>query len=159
MTFPTGIQIATTHVESPDGDPSQARADIYNLIVAFNQLVASINAPSGVAVISGTGKLPVSLIPPSLAVSGDISLQPSSGIVNLNNVIRLAQLFTADLGGEVGTESPTAGDLIYLVDGDAGQPCLGVHDGSRWRIVRLMTEVGDVGGTLTSTFELEAEAD
>ena len=159
MTFPSGIQIPTTNVASPDSDPSLARVDIYELIVAFNRLVASINAAEGVVVLNGSGKINNSLLNGSFAMAGDISLQPSTGVVNINNVLRLSQLFTADLGGSLGTETSTAGDIIYLVDGDAGQPCLSVYDGIKWRIVRLMTEVGDVGGTLTAVSSLEVEAD
>lgn len=159
MTFPSGIQIPTTNVASPDSDPSLARVDIYDLIVAFNRLVASINAAEGVVVLNGSGKINNSLLNGSFAMTGDISLQPSTGVVNINNVLRLSQLFTADLGSSLGTDTATAGDLIYLVDGDAGQPCLSVYDGTKWRIVRLMTEVGDVGGTLTAVSSLEVEAD
>jgi hypothetical protein len=159
MTFPTGTVIPTTNVASPDSDPSQARVDIYNLIVAFNQLVASINGADGVAVLNGSGKIANSLLPSSLALSGDISLQPSTGIVNINNVLRLAVTYTADLGSAVGTDAPTAGDLTYLIDGDAGQPCLGCYDGTKWRIVRFMTEVGDVGAGLQSISTLTVEAD
>lgn len=159
MTFPTGIVIPTTNVASPDSDPSQARVDIYNLIIAVNQLIASVNAAEGVVVLNGSGQLPVSVIPGNLSMSGDLTLQPGSGIVNINNVMRLAQLFTADLGSVLGTDAPTAGDTVYLVDGDAGQPCLGCYDGTKWRIVRLMTQVGDVGADLTAEFTLTAEAD
>ena len=88
MTFPTGTVIPTTNVASPDSDPSQARVDIYNLIVAFNQLVASINAADGVAVLNGSGKISSSQLPGSLTMAGDLSLQPGTGIVNLNNVLK-----------------------------------------------------------------------
>lgn len=159
MTFPTGIQISTTNVASPDSDPSQARADIFNLIQAFNQLVASINVAEGVVVTQGNGKIANSLLNSSLAMEGDIALQPSTGVVNINSVLRLAEFYTADLGFAVGTQTPTPGDLIYLADGDAGEPCLGFYDGIKWRVVRLMTEVGDVGGALTAVSSLEVEAD
>jgi hypothetical protein len=159
MTFPTGIQIPTTNVASPDSDPSQARVDIFNLIQAFNQLVASINAAEGVVVTQGNGKIANSLLNSSFAMDGDIALQPTTGIVSINSVLRLAEFYTADLGFAVGTQTPTPGDLIYLADGDAGEPCLGFYDGIKWRVVRLMTEVGDVGGVLTAVSTLTAEAD
>ena len=78
-------------------------------------------------------------------------MTPSTGVVTLNRVLRLTQTVTADLGTATGTSSPVAGDLIYLTGGDAGQPCLGVYDGSAWKVVRLMTRVGDVGAALTAT--------
>jgi hypothetical protein len=48
--------------------------------------------------------------------------------------------------------------MAYLTDGDAGQPCLSVYDGTVWRVVRLMTQAGDVGAALTSAFALTATA-
>lgn len=158
MTFPTGTVIDTTNVASVNSDPSLARADIYDLIVAFNALVASVNAASGVAVLNGSGKLAASLLPTTQNVTGTLVLQPSTGLVNIRNVLRLYQIATSDLGTTTGTTSPTAGDLVYLTDGDAGQPCLAVYDGTKWRVVRLMTQAGSVGAALTSSSTLTATA-
>lgn len=159
MTFPTGTQISTANVSSGDGDPSLARVDIYNLITAFNQLVASKNLANGVFVLDGSGKITSAYLPSNYSVTGTVNIIPSTGVVSLNNVLRLTQIYTADLGTETGTASPVAGDCCYLVDGDAGSPCLGVYDGTQWRVVRLMTAVGDVGAALTATTTLSAEAD
>ena len=159
MTFPIGTVIDTTNVASSSSDPSLARGDIYSLILAFNQLIASVNAASGVAVLDATGKLTASNLPGSYSVSGDIQLIPSTGIVNIQSVLRLATIYVADLGNAIGTGTPTAGDLIYLVDGDAGSPCLGVYDGIAWKVVRLMTQVGSVGANLTIAATLVGAAD
>lgn len=159
MTFPTGTTIPTTNLDSPDDDPSLARADLYNLVVAFNNLVASENSASGVLVLNGSGKIPSSYLPGSIVVTGTLALQPSNGITSINAALRLSQIVTADLGTATGTTAPSAGDLVYLTDGDAGQPCLGCYDGSKWRIVRFMTQVGDVGAVITSTASISATAD
>lgn len=156
MTFPTGTVISTTNVETVDSSPALARVDIYNLIVAFNQLVASVNSASGVAVLNGDGTLSSEYLPANYVKTGDISLQPSSKIVNIKDVLRLHQRLTAD--NSLLTSS-VAGDIIYLTDGDAGNPCLAVYDGTKWRVVRLMTEVGSVGATITATSSLSATAD
>lgn len=159
MTFPTGTVISTANVDSGDGDPSLARVDIYNLITAFNQLIASKNLASGVAVLDGSGKVQSSLLPTNYSVTGTVNLIASTGIISINNVLRLTQIYAADLGTETGTASPSAGDCCYLVDGDAGSPCVGVYDGTQWRVVRLMTTVGSVGAAITATTALTAEAD
>lgn len=155
MTFPTGTVISTTNVSTADSNPSLARTDIYDLIVAFNQLVASVNTASGVAALNGDGTLSTQYLPTTYATSGDLQLRPSSKIVNVRDVLRLAQRLTAD--NSLLTSS-VAGDIIYLTDGDAGQPCLSVYDGTNWRVVRLMTQVGDVGASLTATSTLSATA-
>lgn len=159
MTFPTGTVIPTTNVASPDSDPSQARADFFALITAFNQLIASANLADGVVLLNGSGRVPVSNLPSTWSVTGDLALQPTSGLVSISNVLRLYQTYTSDLGSTLGTETPVAGDVVYLVDGDAGQPCIGCYDGTDWRVVRFMTQVGDVGAALAATATLVAEVD
>lgn len=159
MAFPTGTTISTANVASPDSDPSLARADIYNLIVAVNSLIASVNAANGVAVLDSGAKLSTAYIPGTLSPTGDQTLSPSSGIVSLRNVLRLRQIQFVQLGSMAGTASPQAGDLVYLTDGDAGQPCISVYDGTNWRIVRLATAAGDVGAEITAVAELECDAE
>lgn len=160
MTFPTGTTIPTINLDSPDDDPSQARVDLLALVEAFNQLVASENAASGVLVLNGSGKINATFLPSTFTTtSGQIQLQPANGIVNIRNVARLFNLATADLGTAVGTTSPSPGDLVFLTDGDAGSPCLSVYDGTGWKVVRLMTAVGDVGVALSSVSSIAAEAD
>jgi hypothetical protein len=148
MTFPLGTQIAVENVNSAEANPSLARADIFALILAFNQLINSANAANGLVVTDGGNKINPARLPGNMSIAGNIQLTPGSGIVNVRNVLRLKQIFTDDLGIELGTESPTAGDLIYLLDGDAGKPCLGCFDGLAWRTVRLATAVGNVGSAL-----------
>ena len=155
MTFPTGTVISTTNVSTADSNPSLARTDIYDLIVAFNQLVASVNTASGVATLNGDSTLSSQYLPTTYATSGDLQLRPTSKIVNIRDVLRLAQRLTAD--NSLLTSS-VAGDIIYLTDGDAGRPCLGVYDGTNWRVVRFMTNVGSVGASLTATSTLSATA-
>lgn len=159
MTFPTGTTIPTTNLASGSSDPSLARADLYDLVVAVNAIISSYNAAQGVLVLDGSAKVSTGYMPSTIAVTGNIALQPSTGIVSVQNALRLAQIVTADLGTQTGTTSPTAGDLVYLTDGDAGQPCLGCYDGTKWRIVRFGTQVGDVGAEITATATLVAEAD
>ena len=159
MTFPTGTTIPTTNLASGSSDPSLARADLYDLVVAVNAIIESYNAAQGVLVLDGSAKVSTGYMPSTIAVTGNIALQPSTGIVSVQNALRLAQIVTADLGTQTGTTSPTAGDLVYLTDGDAGQPCLGCYDGTKWRIVRFGTQVGDVGAEITATATMTAEAD
>ena len=160
MTFPLGQTVSTANVISPDSDPSLAREDLLNLITLFNQLVASANLAQGVMVLGGNGKIPGTLLPATFSTqSGNLTLAPASGVVNVQRVLRLAQTFASDLGSASGTTSPTAGDLCYLVDGDGGRPCIGAYDGTKWRVIRFNTQVGDVGAALTATSTVTATAD
>lgn len=160
MTFPTGQSISTANVASADSDPSLARSDIYDLIVLVNQLVASVNAAQGVLALDAGGKVSSTYLPATYSTSsGALTLQPNNGVINVNKVLRLAQITTATLGSATGTTSPNAGDMCFLTDGDAGSPCLAIYDGTDWKVVRLMTAVGDVGAEITATATLAAEAD
>lgn len=158
MTFPTGQQINTSHLDSDSDDPSLARVDLLALAQAVNQIIAGANAASGVMVLDSSALVPVTNINGYMQVTGDISLRPSSGVINVRNVLRLNQLSVADLGSAVGTTSPVAGDVCYLLDGDAGQACIGAYDGAAWRVLRFQTSVGGAAAALTSTFTLSATA-
>jgi hypothetical protein len=155
MTFPTGTTIPTTNLDSPDDDPSLARSDLYNLVLTFNQLVASANLAQGVSVLDATAKVPSANLPSTQTYSGNLVLVPDTKIVNIRYVLRLQPQATADLS----LLTPAAGDLTFLSDGDAGSPCLGCYDGTNWKVIRLMTQVGDVGAALTTTATLSATAD
>jgi hypothetical protein len=159
MTFPTGQQINTSHLDSDSDDPSLARVDLLALAQAVNQIISGANAASGVMVLDSSALVPVTNINGYMQVQGDISLRPSTGVTNVRNVLRLNQLSVADLGSAVGTTSPTAGDVCYLLDGDAGQACIGAYDGAAWRVLRFQTSVGGAQAALTSTFTLSATAD
>ena len=158
MTFPTGTVISTDNVDSPDDDPSLARGDIYNLIVAVNQLIASVNAANGVLSLDSGGKVATSYLPGTISVTGDQTLSPSTGILNIRNVLRMRQIAFVQLGSMAGTASPSSGDIVYVTDGDAGNPCLAVYNGSQWRTVRLGTQVGPAGAAITATFTLTGTA-
>lgn len=160
MTFPSGTVISTANLDSADDDPSLARSDLYDLVVAFNQLIASKNIALGVAVLDASGKIGSTYLPGTYQTSsGSISLSPANGVINVNKVLRLSNLSVVDLGTATGTTSPSPGDMCFLTDGDAGSPCLSVYDGTSWKVVRLMTAVGDVGAELTASVTLSAEAD
>jgi hypothetical protein len=159
MTFPIGTQINTTNLDSNDDDPSLARVDLFDLAVAVNALIASANQAQGVLVLDGSGKVANSNLSGFLQLTGDISLRPSTGITNVRNVLRMNQISVDQLGSTIGTTGPQAGDLVFLTDGDAGQPCLACYDGTAYRVIRFMTQVGDVGAGFTAGFTVVAEAD
>jgi hypothetical protein len=156
MTFPIGAVIPTANLDSADDDPNAARIDLLALVNAFNALVASANQSLGIPLLTAGGQIENSQIPTNWNVTGSLTFQPSSKIVNIRDVIRMTQRFVADMA--LLTDA-TMGDIIFLVDGDAGQPCLSVYDGTAWKVVRLMTTVGSVAASITTTSSLTAEAD
>lgn len=159
MTFPSATQLNTQNLDSADDDPSLARADILATVQAVNAIIASENTAFGVAVLDSTGQIPGTRLPATITATGTQTLQPTSGVISLRNVARLYPLVSADIGTYLGTTAPSAGDVIFVTDGDAGSPCLAVYDGSVYRVVRLMTQIGSVGAALTVSVTLTGEAD
>lgn len=159
MTFPTGTTISTANLDSPDDNPALARVDLLSAVQALNSIISSENAAYGVLVLDSGGKIGVSYLPSTLQPTGTMTLQPSAGVVSIRNVLRLYPTVTADLGVALGTTSPSAGDVCYLTDGDAGRPCIAVYNGTAWKVIRLATTVGSVGAALGAVSTLAAEAD
>lgn len=140
MPFPTGT-ISTANLDSSADDPSLARVDLYNAVVALNTIIDEGGEANGVALIGATGKLPTSVIPATIQVTGDLTLQPSSTIVNIRDILRMTVWTTADIAL---IASPAEGDVVYCTDGAGGSPCLAVYDGSAWKRVAL-------GATISAT--------
>jgi hypothetical protein len=117
-----------------------------------------VNAANGVLNLDSGGKVATAYLPGTISVSGNQTLSPSTGVVNIQNVLRMRQITFVQLGSFTGTATPTAGDVVYLTDGDAGNPCIAVYNGSQWRTIRLGTQVGPSGAALTATTTLTATA-
>lgn len=147
MSFPT-IQVSTANLDSDADNPSLARADLYNAVVALNTIISGSNQDSGVCVLNSAGTISSNQVPLTVTPTGTLTLAPSTGVVKIQDVLRLQTQTTAQLNARVGL---TAGDCAYSTDGDAGAPCLAVHDGTNWRVVRLMTAIGGSEVSLTAT--------
>jgi hypothetical protein len=66
-------------------------------------------------------------------ISGS-GLCSTAGVIDVNFTGTVLALGVYDVGT---SPSGVSGNLAYFNDGDAGQPCLGVHDGTCWRVVSL----------------------
>jgi hypothetical protein len=135
MTFPTGTIIDTSNLDSAADDPSLAREDLYDLAVAVNAIIASANTANGVLVLSSGGKISATYIPTTINVSGDLNLTPTTGIVKVQSLLRLPPQFIADLDDDFA--NPELGDIVSTYDGDAGDPCLAMYDGTNWKVIAL----------------------
>lgn len=129
MAFPAS-QITTTNLESGSSDPSQARADLLAAVEALNTVIDGAGSAEGVALLNINGQISSTQIPNSIApTSGVLTLAPSSGKVKIQDVLRLQILSVDDIEG---LESNAEGDIVYCSNGDAGDPCLAVYNGTDW---------------------------
>ena len=139
MAFPSNVSINTTNLSSSTGDPSQARADLLLMAQSMNTLIAGQNAAGGVVVLNSSGKIGVSVMPTTIN-SASMTFQTTDLRVTILDVLNLGPSTVADLTGF----SAQTGDIAYCSNGDAGDACLAVYDGSNWKVVTL-------GATISAT--------
>ena len=130
MAFPTGTSINTSHLDSGTDDPSLARADIYNTVVAVNNIIASADTAYGVALLDSGAKYDGTKLPSTISVTGTQTLSPSTGIVNIQDVLRLTAQTSADIDD---LASPLLGDIAISSDADSGNAAVCFYTGSAWK--------------------------
>jgi hypothetical protein len=134
MSFPSGTVIENSNLDSGTDSPANARADLLSLVNTFNQMIASENGNNGVCVLDNSGKLQVAQLPTTINTSV-LSLQPTTGVVQIVDCIRLPRKTVADLA--IDFPSPQAGDIVNLSNGNAGAACLAIYNGSAWKVIAL----------------------
>jgi hypothetical protein len=135
MAFPT-TQISTTNLDSGADDPSLAREDLLDAVQKVNTIISEGGAANGVALLGSGGKLSGTQMPAQITATGVQVLNPTSGVVNIQNILRLSGRTTAELNAL----SSQAGDVAFCTDGgddSAGVGCIAVYDGNDWRAIQL----------------------
>lgn len=133
MAFPSATVIDTTNLDSSADDPSLARADLYDLAVAVNSIIDSENSANGVLVLNGNAQITSSQVPATISVTGNQTLSPSTGVVKIDDLLRLPTQTLSELN--TNHASPQAGDVVALSDGNAGAFGLAVYNGSDWKVI------------------------
>ena len=132
MAFPTA-SVTTTNLDAGTDDPSLARADLLDAVQKLNTIIAEGGAANGVALLNGSTKLSSTQMPATITATGVQVINPSSGVVHLQDILRLTSKTTAELNAL----SPNEGDIAYCSDGNAGAKTMAVYDGSNWKVVAL----------------------
>lgn len=134
MTFPTST-VNTNNLDSATDNPADARADILDAIQKLNTIISEAGLANGVCVLTSSGKIPGSAVPSQITLSSGIQvINPTDGIVNIRDVLRLQQMTTVDV---LALASPVAGDIAFVTDGDSTAPALCIYDGTDWRTLNL----------------------
>lgn len=134
MAFPTS-QVTTDNLDAGTDDPSLARADLLDAVQKLNTIISEGGAANGVALLSSSGKLSATQMPAQITATGVQVLNPTSGVVNIQDVLRLSPLTTTELNAL----TSVAGDFAYCSSGSdsSGEPCLALYDGTNWRAITL----------------------
>jgi len=133
MAFPINT-VSTANLNAGTDDPSLAREDLLDLTEKVNTIITESNTADGVLVLDINGRVPAAQVPATQSPQTDLTLAPSTGVVKIQDVLRLQQLSVTEV--ETRTAN-AAGDLVFVLDGDAGAECLAVYDGAEWRRVSL----------------------
>jgi len=134
VAFPSGTTISTVNLDSSTDSPALARADLFNLAEAVNEIIASENTANGVVVLNSNGVISTSILPTNIQTA-TLSLSPVSGFVTVNQCLRLPPKFVADLAADL--PNAQRGDIVSLNDGAGGSPCLAMYDGTAWKRLAL----------------------
>ena len=139
MAFPT-TQITTTNLDAGTDDPSLARVDLLDAVQKVNTIISEGGAANGVALLNSSGKLSSTQIPTTITATGVQVLNPTGGVVQIQDVLRLTSKTTVELNALKTAGTAASGDVAFCSDGEGstGGPTLAVYDGTNWRQVALL---------------------
>jgi hypothetical protein len=145
MAFPT-TQVSTDNLDSSADDPSLARADLLLAVQNLNTIVSERGTAGGVALLNGSGELASSQLPSTYAPTQTLTLAPTTGVVKIEDVLRLQPLTTDDV---LALQDSANGDVVFVTDGDSGSPCLSIYANSQWNVIPFNS--GTIAKTVTAT--------
>ena len=137
MTFPTGTQIATINLDSGSDSPASARADLLSAVETLNLVTAEVNTALNVVVLDSNGLLPDTAMPSTYAPNNNLTLAPTTGIVKIEDYLRLQIIPKATVLAAV---DMTIGDMALAADDLTGaNPKLCMYNGTVWKIVATLS--------------------
>ncbi len=132
MAFPT-TTITTNNLNSGTDSPSLARTDLLAAVTALNTIISEADTASGVALLTAGGTYDSAKLPSTFSPGTTLTLAPSTGIVNIQDVLRLTALPANDISGL----TSALGDIALSSDADGGDPAICFYDGADWRYLAL----------------------
>lgn len=141
MAFPTS-QVNTDNLDSDADNPAAARADLYDAVTKLNTIISEANGANGAALLNAGGTIDSNKLPQTIAFgSGNQIIAPSSGIVNIQDILRLTAQPKADILN-LSTATLTIGDIALASDAGtywvgtnsttASSVTLCLYDGTKW---------------------------
>jgi hypothetical protein len=97
-----------------------------------NDIISSADQASGIAMLSATGKYDGAKLPTTITATSVIA--PSSGRLNIQDIIRLTTITATDLTALTGN---ALGDIAISSNAAGGNPALCLYDGSNWRYLAM----------------------
>lgn len=130
MTFPTAT-ISTDNLDSATDDPSAARVDLLDAVEKLNTIIDEADGADGVAILNGSGLIKNEQIPDTISTVGTLTLAPTSGVVNIQDVLRLT-MYSKEI--ILSFDANVAGDMIMCSNvGAVDTPGIAFFDGTDWK--------------------------
>lgn len=102
MTWGNSSNISTTNLDSGTDSPAAARADIKAALDEVSNLCDGRAAANGVAPLDGSSKIAATYLPDEInsSASTDLTLDPSTNIVAIEDIVKLTPKTTAQLNAQ-----------------------------------------------------------
>jgi hypothetical protein len=137
MSFPSNTtQVSTDNLDAGSDNPALARGDLLLAVQLVNEIVAGQNDAGGVSVLDGQGRVPNTRLPQSITWNGGGNqiINPTTGIVELNSVLRLAPL-TKSAIQSVTTATLQQGMIAFCSNLTTTTSGVVYYDGTNWKTV------------------------
>ena len=138
MAWATAGNIVTTNLDDGSDSPASARAYLNAALDEITVIANNLGTTSGAAKVEANGVVSASVTGVG-TTTGDLTLDPATDVVKIQNVINLNPLAYAALPA-----SPSMGDVAFLTTDGAGdtqnQPIY--YNGTAWKYFNNQTDGG-----------------
>jgi hypothetical protein len=136
MGWATSSNVSTNNLDDATDSPASARADIKTAFDELKNVIDGRDTANGVAGLNASSKISAAQLPDEInsTTSTDLTLDPSTGKVNIEEILQLKPQTLTELNARSDKEE---GDLAYCSNGNSGAKTLAVYDGSNWKVVAL----------------------
>jgi len=138
MTFPS-IQINTTNLDSDTDSPASARVDLLDAVQKVNLIIADGGVANGVCILNGSAQVPASQLPATISPTGNLTLAPTTNIVNIQDILRLTAQYKSDVLA-ISTATLATGDIAVVRD-TPGVASIAFFNGVAWKYISSSTFV------------------
>ena len=136
MAWANPSNIVTTNLDDATDSPASARANLKTALDELSNVINGRNTANGVPGLDASSKISAAQLPDEInsSSSTDLTLDPSTGKVNIEEILQLKPQTLTELNARSDKEE---GDLAYCSNGNSGAKTLAVYDGSNWKVVAL----------------------
>ena len=131
MSFPTST-ISTANLDSSADDPSLARVDLLDAVTKLNTIISEADTAYGVPILNSSGLIKSTQLPTTISAAGTQVLSPSTGIVNIQSILRISPQSEATIVALTGVQE---GDMVLcanLISGNANVGGIAFYTGTSW---------------------------